>query len=439
MFTQKTDHFNPQDTRTFQQRFWSNDEYFGTNSDIAIIYINGEGPVMSPPHMENDEVVILAKHFSGFICTLEHRYYGLSLPFKDLTTPNLQYLSSKQALNDLANFQTSMDQMLAKKHNKMPKPGNLLAYKWIVIGGSYSGALTAWYRLKFPQLTIGGVASSGVVNAILKFTEFDEQVSESVGPACAAVLRKTNRETEAALLKDPVGLKAKFNASSCVVNGDFYYLCADTMAESVQYGYQQHLCKTFMTANKTGANLVDTFAKYMNEFFYPIFGHADTYATANQQITNVTMMMNYRQWWYQKCSELAYFQIAPPKDNIRCHLLDLEYHRKHCAAVFGMNLWPNTNWTNTYYGGATPRATKVVFMNGSQDPWRRASVPKDFHYGSEDSYIVTCQNCGHCVDLGGCPGGCLNPQSLIKARDFVIAAVANFVAEADVEADLKEQ
>jgi len=35
---------------------------------------------------------------------LEHRYYGESSPFKELTSDNLKYLSSKQALFDLATF-----------------------------------------------------------------------------------------------------------------------------------------------------------------------------------------------------------------------------------------------------------------------------------------------------------------------------------------------
>lgn len=48
---------------------------------------------------------------------------------------------------------------------------------WFVFGGSYAGALSAWFRLKFPHLTCGSLASSAVVLAIHNFTEFDQQVN----------------------------------------------------------------------------------------------------------------------------------------------------------------------------------------------------------------------------------------------------------------------
>ena len=37
---------------------------------------------------------------------------------------------------------------------------------FITIGGSYPGALSAWFRYKYPHLTIGSIASSAVVKAI---------------------------------------------------------------------------------------------------------------------------------------------------------------------------------------------------------------------------------------------------------------------------------
>lgn len=47
---------------------------------------------------------VLAKKFGAAVVSLEHRYYGKSSPFKSYTTKDLRYLSSKQALFDLATF-----------------------------------------------------------------------------------------------------------------------------------------------------------------------------------------------------------------------------------------------------------------------------------------------------------------------------------------------
>ena len=60
---------------------------------------------------------------------------------------------------------------------------------WFVFGGSYSGALSAWFRLKFPHLTCGSLASSGVVLAVYNFTDFDKQVGSGTGPVMLLKLR----------------------------------------------------------------------------------------------------------------------------------------------------------------------------------------------------------------------------------------------------------
>jgi hypothetical protein len=44
--------------------------------------------------------------FKATIVTIEHRYYGLSVPTPDLSTPNLAWLTIEQALEDLATFIT---------------------------------------------------------------------------------------------------------------------------------------------------------------------------------------------------------------------------------------------------------------------------------------------------------------------------------------------
>jgi hypothetical protein len=51
--------------------------------------------------------------------------------------------------------------------------------KTLVIGGSYPGALSAWFRVHYPQIAFASWSSSGVVQPIVDFWQFDNQVYNS--------------------------------------------------------------------------------------------------------------------------------------------------------------------------------------------------------------------------------------------------------------------
>ncbi|CAH2252834.1 serine protease [Pelobates cultripes] len=87
----------------------------------------------------------------------------------DMKLENLRFLSSRQALADLAHFQTVLNQDLG-----------LSGRKWVVFGGSYPGSLAAWYRMKYPHLAYVAVASSAPVNAVVNFPEYLEVVQASL-------------------------------------------------------------------------------------------------------------------------------------------------------------------------------------------------------------------------------------------------------------------
>ena len=98
------------------------------------------------------------------------RYYGASHPTSDLSNKNLVYLSSRQALADVATLKS----VLTAQYNLTEKN------KWISFGGSYSGALSAWLRLKYPDLVDGAVATSAPVLAKFNFYEYLEVVERSL-------------------------------------------------------------------------------------------------------------------------------------------------------------------------------------------------------------------------------------------------------------------
>merc|ERR1712243_40204 len=95
-----------------------------------------------------------------------------------MSRDNMVYLSSRQGLEDAANFISTMN----AKYNLTT---------WMAFGGSYPGSLSAWMRLRFPHLVAGSVSSSGPLFAKLDFSEYLQVVMDALdttGPGCNIAL-----------------------------------------------------------------------------------------------------------------------------------------------------------------------------------------------------------------------------------------------------------
>ncbi|KAE8010590.1 hypothetical protein FH972_006947 [Carpinus fangiana] len=423
-FQQTLDHFSPYDHRRFQQRYYEFFDYFRVPDGPIFLKICGES---SCDGIANDYISVLAKKFGAAVVSLEHRYYGKSSPFNSLKTENLRYLSSKQALYDLAVFrqyyQKSLDLKLNRSNVENP---------WFVFGISYPGALSAWFRLKFPHLTCGSLASSAVVHAVYNFTEFDQQIGESAGPECKAALQEINQLVEQRLATDQKAVKTLFGAAELMIDGDFLYFLADAAVTAFQYGNPDKVCSPLIQAKKAGDDLVEAYAKYVKEYYLGSFGvKVQTYDQKHLKNTAITEDSADRLWWFQVCTEVAYFQVAPLNDSIRSSKVDTRYHLDLCKNVFGAGIYPDVAATNIYYGGTKIAGSKIVFTNGSQDPWRHAS--KQISSTDMPSYIISCHNCGHGTDLRGCPQAplsiegnaenCSSPDAVHKVRQQIVEQI----------------
>lgn len=160
-FENSLDHFNEGDDRTYQQRYWYNDKY-QVEKGPAFLYICGEW-TCTPPDDQMFPMMVGAEHHA-LLYSLEHRYYGDSQPFEDWERSNLAYLSSEQALADIAKFIEGQNEWLGYEAD------------WIVIGGSYPGALSAWFKSQYPDHAVGAWSSSGVIHAIKDFKSFDMDI-----------------------------------------------------------------------------------------------------------------------------------------------------------------------------------------------------------------------------------------------------------------------
>ncbi|KAG0460701.1 hypothetical protein HPP92_020998 [Vanilla planifolia] len=436
-FNQKLDHFSPKDHRQFKQRYYEFLDYYDISNGPIFLKICGESAC---PGIINDYTTVLAKKFGAALVSLEHRYYGKSYPFKRTTADNLSYLSSKQALFDLAVFRQYYQESLNAKYNR-----SNVDSPWFTFGISYAGALSAWFRLKFPHLTCGSLASSAVVLAIYNFSEFDQQVGDSAGPGCKAALQEITKLVDQQLLLDGVALKSKFGASMVKNDVDFLYLLADAAAIAFQYGNPDVLCSPLLEAKKLNENLVETFANYVKDYYCGKFGASvETYDQQHLKNTAIGEKSGDRLWWFQVCTEVAFFQVAPTNDSVRSSRIDVSYHLELCRNIFGEGIYPEVDMTNIYYGGTRIAGSKIIFTNGSQDPWRHASKQTSSPEKDMPSYIVECHNCGHGTDLKrGCPqsplsiegdaGNCTSPEAVQKVRAKIIEHIDLWLSECDYE------
>uniref|UniRef100_M4F828 Serine carboxypeptidase S28 family protein n=1 Tax=Brassica campestris TaxID=3711 RepID=M4F828_BRACM len=376
-FNQTLDHYSPHDHRKFRQRYYEYLDNFRAPDGPVFMIICGEGP-----------------------CS------GIA---KD-------YMS--EALN-------------VKLNRSSDNP-------WFFFGVSYPGALSAWFRLKFPHLTCGSLASSAVVHAVYDFSAFDQQIAESAGQECKDALQETNKLLEIGLKVNRKAVKALFNATELHVDADFLYLTADAAVMAFQYGNSDKLCVPLVEAKENGGDLVETYSKYVRDHCMKVWGlHVRPYNRKHLRNTVITAESTYRIWWFQVCTELAYFQVAPANNSVRSQQINTEYHLDLCKSLFGKGTYPDVDATNMYYGGHKIAATKIIFTNGSQDPWRHAS--KQTSSPELPSYIMDCHNCGHGTDLRGCPqspmviegksNNCSSPDVVNKVRQQMVEHIDLWLSE----------
>ncbi|KAL1444254.1 hypothetical protein MTO96_029939 [Rhipicephalus appendiculatus] len=159
--TQPLCHFNPAATEGFwKQRYLVSDEFYRPGGPVFLRF-GGEGAVSPKWLMTPAQIMLLAKKYGALVFHLEHRYYGRSQPTPDMSVANLKYLSSEQALADGALFRDAM----VEKYSLGPDS------KWVVFGCSYAGSLAAWFKLKYPHLAVGAVASSAPLYAVIDFKD----------------------------------------------------------------------------------------------------------------------------------------------------------------------------------------------------------------------------------------------------------------------------
>ncbi|KAB5583409.1 serine carboxypeptidase S28-domain-containing protein [Coniochaeta sp. 2T2.1] len=209
--TMPVDHFNPSDTRTFNNRFFVNDTYYkpggpvifydfgeaGVDEWYAAILLGGWNGSLSAP-------LELAKSRNGVVVGFEHRYYGYSRPFpvsdeedyyaEDTYTrgtplggaADYKYLTVEQALEDVAYFARRFNQThLGPYHTP-----------WIWVGGSYPGMRGTWMRLHNPDIIYAVWASSAPVQTVADGSAYPNSVYRALPGNCTADMHAAVRRID---------------------------------------------------------------------------------------------------------------------------------------------------------------------------------------------------------------------------------------------------
>jgi Serine carboxypeptidase S28 len=319
---QPLDHFNSQDQRTFDQRYYENIEYLIDNGPI-FIFVGGEAE-MSGGWILAGHFHDMAKQLNGILFSLEHRYYGKTQPTSDLSVENLRYLTSEQALADLAHFIVKMKEI-------NPKLANTSGV--ILFGGSYSASLVTWFIQKYPHLVSGVWASSGPIIAQVDFPEYFQTVAEMIeligGPECARKIKSANDQLEKwvvegnasaieenMLLCYPLDLRNPLDISSMFIFIPSYLAGVVQSHKETNQDIQRE-CTII-----TESGIENDVFNYVNWLFRDYFERGifdicidHRYSSeldffVRNEWSDWTDYLGWRQWRYQTCAEFAWFQTS---------------------------------------------------------------------------------------------------------------------------------
>lgn len=170
--------------KNWSQRYYVDARFWGGDGFPVFIYIGGEGPQGAPsPRLL---FFTLAEQHQALMLTLEHRFYGESRPTSDMSPASLAFLTSTQALGDLARFHAYISSYSPAMPDTLSTPPLRLPAaaarsKWVSFGGSYPGNLAVWLKQKYPALVAGTVGSSAPVYAKYDFGEYAQVVGAALG------------------------------------------------------------------------------------------------------------------------------------------------------------------------------------------------------------------------------------------------------------------
>ena len=400
-FAQPVSHSDPS-MGTFQQRYFVDDSHWDGEGP-AILYISGEQTAYSSP---NGFLAQWGQSVNALMFTLEHRWYGDSKVGPDYT--NMTLLKTLTVSNALADMNFFMNYIDAKYNRTLT---------WVSCGGSYAGALSAWLKVTYPDRIKAAWSSSGVVNPRFDYSAYEGHIVSVLPRDCVKAIQAVYTAIYAVwdTTEGFQALLTQFGLPSNTTKVDFAENIADTYAGAVQYGQKEMMCNDYLLpANRTHPiEQFLVFYNYMN-------GNAPVYTLTSRRM-GATPDMSMYLWNFQCCTQMAFWQIGYPLNDItsciRPEMINTDYYMATCKNTYYPSVFPDLYSFNAMMGGATPNASHVIALQGSDDPYWTAGVQEQL--SPTYPYVVAyCANCGHCGDLGTPQP--TDPLNLQRQRRYIV-------------------
>ncbi|KAH6827478.1 alpha/beta-Hydrolases superfamily protein [Perilla frutescens var. hirtella] len=388
-FPQNLDHFTfqPKSYQIFYQKYLINRHYWKKGSPI-FVYTGNEGDI--DWFAANTGFLLdIAPKFHALLVFIEHRFYGESLPFGKhsyKSAKTLGYLNSQQALADYALLIRSL------KHNLSCEASPV-----VVFGGSYGGMLAAWFRLKYPHIAIGALASSAPIlqfDDITPWSSFYDGVSQDFKDAslnCYEVIKGSWEELEAFETNKEglVELSRSFRACKTVQS---IYSARNWLWEAFVY--------TAMVNYPTEANFMKPLPAYpVKEMCKIIDGSSAQASKLSRVLAAASLYYNYSKsekcfelehptddhglhgWDWQACTEMVMPTVVSNESMFPPYAFSYKDYADDCMKNYGVR--PRPHWITTEFGGTNIErvlkrfGSNIIFSSGLQDPWSRGSVLKN--------------------------------------------------------------
>lgn len=382
-FSQLIDHDNP-DLGTFEQFYYYDTTYWKGPGSPVILFTPGE--VNATGYQSylttNRTTGVVAEEIGAATIVLEHRYWGTSSPFTELTTANMTYLTLENSIHDLTYFANHVHLPFTTHH-----PSNAADVPWVMMGGSYSGALSAWTATVDPGTYWAYHASSAPVQAISDYWAYFLPVQEGMPANCSKDVSLVIDHMDDILTSGNTtaihALKTRFGLENVTHNDDFmaalengpwlwqsnqFYTGYSGFYEWCDYIENAINTTTTNTTNSTTTNTNTTlssaagvgldlalsgYARWTREVLLPNYCSSydyaayngtyntycfNTYDPANPAFTDTSLSNAYdRQWQWMLCNEpFGYWQDGAPstRPSIVSRLVTAEYWIRQCSLFF---------------------------------------------------------------------------------------------------------